>query len=181
MSSNHTLAFERRCRRLGVFAAVVAGSILVLDPVMWFLPGLAADTARGWGGLSDDQTITLTAGVLWTSFALSLLCLVIPARGLLVVRGLCNRLAAGKVFEPETGLLLRRFGVTLLIYACVSPFFASAIGFLVTVHNPPGSRILTFALTGEEALNAVIGLLILLMGSILAEAARLAEENRQIV
>jgi ABC-type Fe3+ transport system permease subunit len=102
-------------------------------------------------------------------------------RGLWVARSLFKRLADGMVFEPETGVLLRRFGIALVVYAALTPFVGTLMAWLVTMLNPPGERLLRFAISDHEIVLAIVGTLILTTGSVMADAARMAEESRQII
>jgi hypothetical protein len=42
-------------------------------------------------------------------------------------------------------------------------------------------RLLSFGISDQEIVLAIVGSLILTTGSVMAEAARIAEENRQII
>lgn len=84
-------------------------------------------------------------------------------------------------FAPQTGVLLRRFGMTLVVYAALTPFLRTLMTWLVTMHNAPGQRILRFGISEYEVVLAIVGTLILTTGSVMAEATRLAEDNRQII
>ena len=58
--------------------------------------------------------------------------------GLFIARKLLRRLADGLVFEPETGVLLRRFGMSLVDYAALTPLVA--IGHGVADHDAECTR-----------------------------------------
>lgn len=72
--------------------------------------------------------------------------LAVFVRGLWVARSIFGRLADGMVIEPQTGVLLRRFGIS-----------------------------------EYEIALAIVGMLIRTTGSVMAEAVRMAEENRQVI
>ena len=55
------------------------------------------------------------------------------------------------------------------------------MAWLITMLNAPGKRLVRFGLTDHEVVLAIIGIIILTTGSVMAEATRIAEENRQIV
>jgi Protein of unknown function (DUF2975) len=171
---------SRLCRRVGTAAALSGIALLCINATMWLVPEMAPYAARGGANLQDEP-ITLTPVIRTIGLAGSTLHLVILAWGLFVARALLRRLADGLVFEPETGQLLRRFGMSLVVYAALQPPVATGMAWLVTKLNPPGERLLRFGLTDHEIVLAIVGVLILTTGSVLAEATRIAEENRQIV
>jgi hypothetical protein len=171
---------SRLCRRLAVCAAVAAAGFPVLNAILWLVPEWAPIAAREQAHLQIEP-ITLTSAVRWIGLACSTLYLSVLVGGLWIARSLFRRLAEGLVFEPETGVLLRRFGLTLLIYAGITPPFGALMSWLVTHLNAPGKRLLTFGISDQEVLFAIIGTLIVTTGSVMAEAARMADDSRQII
>ncbi|MBV8334510.1 MAG: DUF2975 domain-containing protein [Alphaproteobacteria bacterium] len=96
-------------------------------------------------------------------------------------RSLFRCFADGRIFEVQSGQLLRRFGQAFLIYAAVSPFVLPLLVWVLTFENPAGHKLVWFGVSGDELILALVGALILVMGSVLADAVRMADENRQIV
>jgi len=170
----------RFCRRVGALAALSGIAFLIINAVMWLVPEMAPYVARGTANLQDAE-ITLTPTIKAIGLVGTTLYGGILVRGLFIARTLLRRLADGLVFEPETGALLRRFGMSLVIYAAATPFVATGMAWLITMMNGPGKRLLRFGLTDKEVVLAIIGMIILATGSVIAEATRIAEENRQIV
>jgi hypothetical protein len=170
---------SRLCRRLAFLSLASGAAFLVINALLWAVPDFAPIVARDEGDLHDGA-ITLTPMVRIIGFACSTLYLAVLVRALWIARSLFKRLANGLVFEPQTGMLLRGFGIALVVYACLTPFFHALIGWLVTMYNPTG-RAITLGLSDDEVILAIVGTLILTTGSVMAEAARLAEDNRQII
>jgi Protein of unknown function (DUF2975) len=169
----------RLCRWLASLCVVSGAAFLLINAVLWLVPDFAPIVARDEGDLHDGA-ITLTPMVRWIGLACSTLYLSVLVRGLWIARSLFRRLANGLVFEPQTGMLLRGFGMALVVYAALTPFFHALMGWVVTMHNRTG-RAITLGLSDEEIVLAIVGTLILTTGSVMAEAARLAEDNRQII
>ena len=170
----------RLCRRVGAVAALSGIAFLTINAIMWLVPEMAPHAARAMANLQDDP-ITLTPALKAIGLIGSTLYLGVLVRGLFFARSLLRRLADGLVFEPQTGTLLRRFGMSLVIYAAATPIVATGMAWLITMLNGPGKRLLRFGLTDKEMVLAIIGMIILATGSVMAEATRIAEENRQIV
>jgi hypothetical protein len=171
---------SRLCRRLAVCAALAAAAFPVLNAILWLVPDWAPIAAREHAHLQIEP-ITLTFAVRWIGLACSTLYLAVLAGALWIARALFTRLAEGLIFEPETGVLLRRFGLALLTYACLTPPFAALMTWLITLENAPGTRLLRLGISDDEVVLAIIGTLILTTGSVMAEAARMADDNRQII
>ena len=170
----------RLCRRLGTVAALSGIAFLAINAIMWLVPEMAPYAARGMANLQDDP-ITLTPMIKAIGLVGSTLFLGVLARGLFIARTLLRRLAEGLVFEPETGSLLRGFGMSLVIYAALGSLVASGMAWLITMLNGPGHRLVRFGLTDYNVVLAIVGLIIRTTGSVMAEATRIAEENRQII
>jgi hypothetical protein len=170
---------SRLCRRLAYLCIASGFSFLLLNAVIWLVPDWTPIVARAEAGLQDEP-ISLTPTVRWIGLACSTLYLAVLVRALTIASSLFKRLAAGLVFEPRTGMLLRAFGISLVVYAGLTPFMHTLMGWIVTMHNTTG-RLIRLGLSDDEVVLAIVGTLILTTGSVMAEAARLAEDNRQII
>jgi hypothetical protein len=168
------------CRALAMVTAVSSIAFLGLNAIMWLVPAWAPLAARNQAHLLTEP-ITLTPMVRWIGLSCSTLYLSVLCWAMWVANTVFRRLSAGLVFEPETGVLLRRFGLALVVYAALTPASGALMSLLVTIKNAPGLRRLDFGLSEYEVVLAIVGMLILATGSVMAEAARMAEENRQIV
>jgi hypothetical protein len=89
-------------------------------------------------------------------FVCSTLYLAVLVWGLGNARSLFKRVAVGLIFEPQTGVLLRRFGVVLVVYAALIPFVGALMSLLVTMHNIPGERLFRFGISDEEIVLAIV-------------------------
>jgi hypothetical protein len=170
----------RNCRRLAVFTTASGIGFLLVNTILWLVPGWSPIVARNLANLQTEP-ITLTPLVRGIGLLGSTLYLIVLVRGLWVAHLLFKRLADGLVFEPETGVLLRDFGLTLVVYAMFTPPVRMLTALLVTWGNAPGARLLRLGVSDYEIILAIVGTLVLTTGSVMAEAARMAEENRQIV
>ena len=171
---------KRLCRGGAALAAATAVFLIGGNAAMWLVPKWTEDAARNASYLWT-QGIFITPLVRWVGFGITSLHLCVLVWGLLSMRTLFRLLAAGESFAAQTGLLLRRFGMALLVYACLTPVVRSAIAPLVT-HDPARHELyVSFGIRGEELVIALIGALILVFGSVMADAARIADENREII
>jgi hypothetical protein len=71
--------------------------------------------------------------------------------------------------------------VLLLLYAALSPLFRAVIGVIVTLGNESGQRVLAIGIGSQDVIVALIAALLIVLGHVMAEAALIADDNRQIV
>lgn len=154
------------------FIAVAAG--------LWLHPGTAEWIAREqWAGKDATMSMTplaqLAAGALGCAH-LGLLCF-----AMWTARGLFSQFARGQVLEPRTGQDLRLIGGLIAAYAALTPVVKSLMTLVLTAGNPPGQRLFAVSIGTHELVLTLLGGMILVLGHVMAEAARIADDNRQIV
>lgn len=170
----------RLCRIGAALAGLTAVVFVTGNAIQWLVPQWAEQAARS-ASYMQTQPIFITPLVQWVSLGVTTLHLCVLAWGLLSMRTLFKLLAAGKVFVAETGVLLRRFGKALLVYAVLIPIVKSALTPLVT-HDPVKHELfVSFGINEYEVVLALVGALILVFGSVMADATRIANENREII
>lgn len=171
---------KRLCRGAAALAGVTAIAFIAGNAAMWLVPEWTEMVARDASNM-QTQPIFITPLVRWVGLGVTTLYLGVLAWGLLSMRTLFQRLATKDVFVAETGVLLRRFGKALLAYAALTPVVRSVMALLVT-HNPVAHEaLLSFGIDDYEIIVALIGVLILAFGSVMADATRIADESREII
>lgn len=161
-------------------ARAVAILLLAANAAMWLVPEFAADAARNQSALKEaPMTLTLEARLL--ALLVSSLYVGVLAFALLTVAQLFRAFAAGEILVPATGAMLRRLGLLLFLFAATSPLFRAAIGVIATIGNAPGQRTLAVSVSSNDVVLALIAALIVVLGHIMAEAARIAEDHQHIV
>src|SRR5450432_3442750 len=126
----------RLCRGLAMVTAISSIAFLVINAILWLVPDWAPLAARNQAHLLTEP-ITLTPLVRCIGLACSTLYLSVLCWALWVANTIFRRLAVGRVFEPETGVLLRRFGLILVVYAALTPPSGALMSFLITIKNAP--------------------------------------------
>ena len=117
----------------------------------------------------------------FAGFAITLLPASVLIYGLDQLRRLFKLYARGEIFSPEAARRLKRFAATVLAQFLLRPITGAALSILLTAHNPPGKRALTISLGSPEFGALVLGGLILVIGWVMGESARIAEENKGFV
>ena len=171
---------KRLCRAAAALAAASVVAFIGGNTARWLVPEWTEMAAREASHMLTEP-VFMTPLVRWVGLGVSTLYLGVLAWGLLSMRTLFKRLAVGEVFVEETGVLLRRFGKALLAYAALTPVVRSAMSSLVT-HNPVKHEMfVSFGISEHEVVVALIGVLILAFGSVMADATRIADENSEII
>ncbi|MEM8616360.1 MAG: DUF2975 domain-containing protein [Pseudomonadota bacterium] len=84
-------------------------------------------------------------------------------------------------FHPKAAKSVRFLGLTIVIYAFSRIINHSLTVLLLTYDNPPGTKELSIAINTQDLIVLMIGTLLVIIGHILARAAKIAQENRQFV
>lgn len=87
----------------------------------------------------------------------------------------------GNVFTATAPIRLRRIGSCIVALALLRPLTATLLGLILTSANPPGQRILAIGVGIDDYMIAALGGLVLAIGHVMVEGARIADDNRQIV
>lgn len=155
-----------------VFAGFSASVIIVPEwfdnMVMLAYPEITIST-----GITDLKRVTF----------LLLLCvpLTVTFYGLWNVRMLFDCYARGRVFQPEPATYIRRVGLAMLANVVVSVLIHAAGSVLLTHDNPAGSRQLSVTVSSDTYLLLLLGGLLVVIGWVMQEAARISDENNRFV
>lgn len=120
----------------------------------------------------------------WTrlmAFATSMIPMAVLLHLLHQAYALFDAFRLGDVFTAEAPIRLRRIGFCIVALALLRPITSTMLGVILTWGNPPGQRILSLSLGIDDYMIAALGGLFLAIGHVMTEAARMAEDHRQIV
>lgn len=177
MSDKTSLA--RTATRLAQATGLAILVLLLLYPALWIDPALAIRSlAPTLPGLDPAG---LPSWALAAGFALGLIPLVILLYGLWQVRRFFRLYGENDLFPAEAGHYLRNFGIAILTLVPVGIITSSAASVVFSLHRPEGQKQLAISVSSSEIFVLIVGALFVMIGRILSEAHRLAEENRQIV
>lgn len=144
--------------------------------LMWANIEIFADAIMGQLGLPApvDGFSPLTRFLGW-------LCTMIPGGimvwGLSEVRRMLQETAAGHYFSLSAVCHFRRFSWAMLLYAGALPVQSAFLSVVLTMHNPPGERMLAIRL-GTTELNALfVAILFVIIAHVLEEGRKIADEN----
>lgn len=84
-------------------------------------------------------------------------------------------------FTPRSGRRLRNIGWSVVMLVAVGFVTDAALSVLTTWHRGAGQRELAIGLEGTDILGIVVGMLLVVVGWLMAEAALIDDENKQFV
>lgn len=165
-----------------VRALVLLGALgqLAVIGSFWTSPEWIARAAPQMTDL-PGHAISLDAQARWLGAATSLLPLAIGWYGLWQLWHLFGHYGRGQALTSAAQRPLRRFAWAVLLMAPAGPLFRAALGVVLTLGNPPGQRVLAIGVSSNDYLLLLVGLVLLAIATVMAEAVRAAEENRQFV
>ena len=170
----------QRTARLGRALALAGAAVFVLNALgTWLVPGYAVHIIQGLtnaavlGPLTPQTRVMV---VLWD----------IPSLGAILMAlfrlwQLFGEYLQSRIFGARALASLRSFTRWLLLAAVMAPIYRAVLSVLVTLQNGPGRRELNINLCADDYLLLLVGVAVLAVSSVMAEAARIAEDNEGFV
>lgn len=183
MSAAETIRIDGRRVRLRRTARImrwVSLGLAVLGPValvpVWvlferFAPAVMPGVVVGDLGLVDRIG----------GYAISLVPALIGAWGFTALSRLFDRLGSGDLLDAANAGRLRRVAVALIAVVPAKVAAGAALSVWLTRDAPPGAHQLRIAVSSDDLAFLAIGVLLLVLATVLREAAEIADEHRQFV
>ncbi len=131
--------------------------------------------------LPAGATYSLTPNVLVAGFILAHIPFLIALWGLWNMWRLFRAYREGAVFSVETGRRLRNVGLVLGLQPFLQIALSGIGSILLTMNNANGERHFAITLQDNDLLIGIAGGLLVVVGWVMAEAARIADDHRQII
>ena len=181
--SSPTSTPQARFRRIARFVRglILVGSVLLVlnTLVAWFEPDYAAKLIKTQADVDIIGPLTLRTRV---SYALwDLLSSAVFLTALAHLWNLFGEYLHARVFSVRALASLRGFARWMLVAAIASPLSRTALSVIATWQNGPGHRQVTINLSSDDYTMLLFGVVILAISSVMAEAARIAEDNEGFV
>lgn len=86
-----------------------------------------------------------------------------------------------KIFTADNVRYIRNIGIAFIINELINPLVQAVTSLILTSHNAPGKHIIAINITNYNVSNILIGVIILLISWVMAEACKLQEEQSYTV
>ena len=168
--------------RLSAALHRITGAVIVLLP-------LAAVVMLGQGISAPDVvaarfpglTISPGPGTAIAAGLVGALPLAAAIYALVQMRALFGLYRDGEILTAASAARIQRIGQGLFAIALLGPVTHTIQALILTWNNPPGQRALVIGLESSLLGFLLAGALMILIGRVMVEAARMAEENRSFV
>ncbi|MGE4423528.1 MAG: DUF2975 domain-containing protein [Pseudodesulfovibrio sp.] len=188
---------ERRIQRFAKVFRTIFIAAFVLSPVVMtvlWLSGGELLFGGGWSttiiGLVRDN-VSLDAAhapafpLAWSQRWLGLAVGLIPLGATMLCLWWLVRLfglfSAGEIFSGNTVKYIRRTGWTMLAGVALMPIHEALMTLVLTIHNPPGQRMITISLESGDIRDLLIAGIIILVSWIMDEGRKLRETDELTV
>ncbi|MCK5810372.1 MAG: hypothetical protein KAH00_04745 [Cocleimonas sp.] len=157
-------------------------ALIFVNTLFWFMPDLAHSVAIMYSGI-DASHYTLTPSNRFLGWLISSLQVSVLSYGFFTVASIFQDFANGIWFADSFSNKIKRFGISLLIFSLLSPVVQALTGLALTYSNPVTQRMISisFEIDGKGMIILLVGILLIFIGKVIAEATRLADENSQII
>ncbi|PYC20218.1 hypothetical protein DMO17_18650 [Aquipseudomonas alcaligenes] len=153
--------------------------ILLQNVVFWITPG---SLQRGAAMLLPDGTPhEVNAAVITVGFFLNALVMGLLLWACWQAHRLFQAFANGQVLVSATGVRLFRIGFAFALVLPGQVTSTAVITLLLTWGNPEAQRLVDVSVDAAHLSMAVAGALMMAVGWAMGEAARIAEDNAQII
>ncbi len=173
---------QQRLRRLAAIVRflIVTGALLLLGTYVWIwlVPGHAQSQIKEAAAVDIDHMppYMQALGAAWTLVPIGIWLFALQQ-----LWQLFGEYALGNVFSRRALESLRGFARCALATAFAEPVYGGVLSVIVTSDRKPGTRELNLAFTSNDYTMLLIGAALLAIASVMAEAARVAEDNAGFV
>lgn len=180
-AAGSAIVLARRLRRAVFVGLVLTGLGLASSP--WWMDGtwLLKSVSAHWQLTAHAPAQAPADMARWLAWAGLCLPWWAGLWGLVVVWRLLGQFQRGQLLDRWSALLLRRIGWVLVAMGPLHALGNSVALSALTWRNPPGQRLVGLSLQPEDATLLVLGALLILLGRVLTEAARVDEDHRGFV
>lgn len=148
-------------------------AVLVFDP-----PGL-----DDWlmEALKASSRTVLTTETRIAAMVIAAVPVALGVTVLLLLHRLFLGFSRGQILVPESGRILRRIGIVIVVLGPLEILLRALASVVLSLPNPPGQRQIVVGISSDDITTIISGILLIVLGWTLEEAARIADENRQFV
>lgn len=165
-----------------VSAGALAGVVAMLSSPWWMTADWLLQLAAFQWRLTPEHTpAVLAPDALWGARLAVLLPGAAGLWAVLRLRRLAAHYRSGALFDLQAAQLLRDVGYGVSLSGGLQALTPTLAMFALTLHNPPGHRLLALGISFESYTLLIVGTLFVLLAHVMLEAARIAQENQEFV
>jgi len=170
----------QRIARVARGLVLAGGALFALNALgTWIFPGYASHIIASQVDVKILAPLTPATRVAYVLWDLPSLAVILAA--LYRLWQLFGEYLQSRIFSARALASLRGFARWTLVAAFWSPVYRAVLSVLVTWQNGPGRRELSLNLTSDDYFVLLLGVVLLAISSVMAEAARIAEDNEGFV
>lgn len=178
---NPRIQLIRRVSRAMAWVTL-AGALLVpatLMAVAAFEPTGLDDWLRNSVDASGSTVLTPATRI--ATLAIASIPVVLAVAVLLLLHKLFLGFSRGAVLVPASGRILRHIGLIIAILAPLQIVLCTVASVVLSLPNPPGEREFAIGIGSSDLTTLIAGMLLIVLGWTLEEAASVADENSRFV
>ena len=176
-------------QRMAVLTLMFIAGMLALNAALWVFPILGASDGLGAGfslsGVMLTQLAVKIEMLAWWQTVGAILISSVPlvalASGLNHLRSLFQGYARGEYFSSSAAVHLGKVGRGVMLWVVSSFIGTPLLSILVTLHAPPGQRLLTISFTSADVVALFLAGCIAVIARILLCASEVDSENKTFV
>ena len=123
----------------------------------------------------------VTGSILLGAFCLNMIPGAIAMYGFWSLRRLFGLFSVGRYFDTEAIRCVRNFASMALAYGIAAPLSRLLIGLLLTLQNPPGTRVIRVSISSDDLVIVFLGGVFFLIAGVWSKAKEISDENAQII
>lgn len=186
MPINRLASFSQR---MAALTLTLIACMLILNAALWVFPILGSEDGLGLGfslsGVMLTQLAVKIEVLAWWqilgAIVISSVPLIAMASGLNHLRRLFQGYARSEYFSNNAAVHLGKVGRGVILWVVSSFLCTPILSILVTLHAPPGQRLLTISFTPADFIALFLAGCIAVIARILAQASEVSSENQTFV
>lgn len=174
---------SRRARWLAIVPLIAATLLMIGLVSQWVSYDLRLSVLAHSLGMRGETFTTDVAAfptAFWPMIARTVPVLIFIGTMFLLFR-LFRRLSKGHVLDIVNARLVSRAGLGFVLFAATAMVSNTVTTLLISLHNPPGERILSIGFTASDIGAYAAGFALWGLGAVLTQAALMADDHAGIV
>jgi hypothetical protein len=170
----------QRIARIARALVLIGAAVFALNSLAsWIFPDYAAHIVASENNGAAVGPLTGWTRVAYIAWDIPSLAIILAA--LWRLWQLFGEYLHARIFSARALTSLRGFARWTLAAAFWSPIYRAVLSVITTWHNGPGKRELDVALSSDDYMVLLLGVVLLAIASVMVEAARIAEDNEGFV